>query len=83
MKKITIDLQMTVYKFKPENYLDYIPFAMDPKFKYHISFFNKREWYQKKRRTYTLEELKKFFATRKIICILYENNDVNIVMEGK
>lgn len=83
MKKLEFYPQITVYKFKPEDYRRELPFAQDPSFRYHISFFSKKEWYLKKKNTYVLSDLKKFFPTRNIICVLYEDNDVNIVMEGK
>ena len=82
MKKINMH-NVAFRKFAVVDYRKELHFAQDPKFKFRFATFNTRtQWYKKYRHAMTLDEARRYFAYRTVLCVLYENEEALIVLEG-
>lgn len=82
LKKVYTDNEL-LRKFNIKDYSKQLPFALDPNFKFRFSTFNTRTEFYTKKKFYTLEQAKKYFANRTILCVLYDDAtlEANIVLK--
>ena len=77
--------QEKLIRFNPKDYARYISFTNEPNFKFRVSFFNTRTEFYRRSRLFTLEEAKKRFSGRVVLCVLYdkEANEANLILKDE
>lgn len=83
LKKIDLEYSCKpLRKFDISDYVRELPFAQDPDYRFIVSFFDRRERYEKRHNKYKLSEIKEYFGSKRPLCILYdkERNEANIVI---